>query len=84
VHDRAARGRVALELGEIEIEVVERALAYACGRIADRLEVVELGDAVRAALDEVGLELVERRLQVRIGELYSRGLFEAVGGELHA
>ena len=83
VHDRAARGRVAFELFEIDVEMLERTVADLRSRIADSREVVELGYPLGASLHEIVLELFERRLQARVGELDPGRRFEAVGRQLH-
>ena len=74
---RAARSRFALELFEVRVEMRERSIADLGRGVSDRREVIELGDALRAAFDEVALELVERGLQARVGELDLGGRLEA-------
>jgi hypothetical protein len=49
VHLRAATRGFLLEAGEPEIEACERTVADRCGRAADVLEIVEIGDTARPA-----------------------------------
>jgi len=83
-HDRAARRRAALEFLQVQIEIGERALADRGGGVPYRLEVVELRDTLCAPADEIRLQLRERGLQVRVGELLARAGFEVNGGDLHS
>ena len=83
VHDRAARRRVFLELLEIDIEVVERAVANRRGVRAQRLDIVEFRHAIGAPLDEIALQLLQRGLQLHVGELGADARFEMHGGDLH-
>jgi hypothetical protein len=74
VHHCALRRRIAFELGEVDVQMRQRAVAYLCSRVPYRFEVIELGNAIGAAFDEVRLELGERSLQIAIRELCTRRL----------
>ena len=83
VYDCAACHRVLLEFFEIDVEIVERAIADRRGVRAQFLEVVEFGYTVRAPPDEVTLQQLQRGLQLAVGELLAGTRLEMHGCDLH-
>ena len=82
--DFAALLRHALLVGfEIEVEMIERVVLERARLLAQRLEFGKRLGRLRALVDEVVTDVVQRPLKLRIGERVAGVFLEAVGGDLH-
>ena len=81
---RAARPRYLLLVGlEIEVEMGERVVLDVARLLAQLLELRQRGRRLRALVDEIVADMVQRPLQLRVGERVPRVLLEVLGGDLH-
>ena len=82
-HGGAARGRVALEDLEPNVEIVQRTLANRPARFARGLEIVELGERCASLGDEFALDLLQVALKLRVRHVGVCALLEMHRSDLH-
>ena len=82
MHMAAGGGAALLEALEIKIEMRQRMVLDVARAIAQRLEFGELAHHQTSAVHDPGLDAVQRRLQLRIGQRLLRVLLERRRGEM--